>query len=351
MAFYLGFAASELCNRIEHAEPKVIIAANCGVEPNKVIRYLDILNDALIMSEWKPLCSVIFQRQNIMTSPLLSNKDVLWETLLAHSDPVDCVPVEANDPLYLLYTSGTTSKPKGVQRPTGGHLVSLLYTMSTIYGLKPSDVWWAASDMGKFSLIWTSIHWFYKKKKTFQNCIFSLFDFSGWVVGHSYICYGPLLYGATSVMYEGKPDRTPDPGQYFRIIEQHKVSALFSIPTAFRVIRRVDPDAKFGRAHNIDSLRTIFVAGEHCDLETKSWIGKTFKVPVLNHWWQSNLHFLVFCRISILHLMIFLLFSAETGSAMTASCIGFNHSLHQPPFSTGLPFIGYKSQFNHILSI
>lgn len=132
-----------------------------------------------------------------------------------------------------------------------------MYTMSTIYGLKPSDVWWAASDLG-------------------------------WVVGHSYICYGPLLFGATSVMYEGKPDRTPDPGQYFRIIEQHKVSALFSIPTAFRVIRRVDSDAKFGRAYNIDSLRTIFVAGEHCDLETKNWIGKTFKVPVLNHWWQSN---------------------------------------------------------------
>lgn len=162
--------------------------------------------------------------------------------------------------------------------------------MSTIYGLKPNDVWWAASDLG-------------------------------WVVGHSYICYGPLLFGATSVMYEGKPDRTPDPGQYFRIIEQHKVSALFSIPTAFRVIRRVDPDTKFGRAYNTESLRTIFVAGEHCDMETKNWIAKTFKVPVLNHWWQT-----------------------ETGSAITASCIGFNHSLHQPPFSAGLPFIGYESK-------
>lgn len=153
----LGFAASELCTRIEHAEPQVIIAANCGIEPNKIIRYLDILNDALAMSEWKPICSVIFQRQNVMTSPLLSKNDVLWETLLTHSDPCECVPVEANDPLYLLYTSGTTSNPKGVQRPTGGHLVNLMYTMSVIYGLKPSDVWWAASDLGKHRIILYSI--------------------------------------------------------------------------------------------------------------------------------------------------------------------------------------------------
>lgn len=144
-------------------------------------------------------------------------------------------------------------------------------------------------------------------------------------------------------MYEGKPDRTPNPGQYFRIIEQHKVSALFSIPTAFRVIRRMDPDTKFGRAYNIDSLRTIFVAGEHCDLETKNWIGKTFKVPVLNHWWQSNyFSFLGFFHCNQNH-PFHLHFLAETGSAITASCLGFNHSLHQPAFSTGLPFVGYKS--------
>lgn len=338
--FYQGFAASELCTRIEHAEPKVVIAANCGVEPNKIIkytelffrhlmiwfpqpfnqivcvcslRYLDILHDALEMSKWQPICSIIFQRHNVLTSIIDPKQDILWESMLKLNDSVACVPVEANDPLYILYTSGTTDKPKGVQRPTGGHLVTLMYTMSTIYGLTPEDVWWAASDLG-------------------------------WVVGHSYICYGPLLYGATMIMYEGKPDRTPDPGQYFRfdclfcnnecchyksqkkkntrrIIEEHKVTALFSVPTAFRVIRRVDPDIKYGKKYNTKSLRTIFIAGEHCDLETKLWMEKTFDVPVLNHWWQT-----------------------ETGSAITATCVGFQQDLSPPKFTTGLPYVGYDGE-------
>lgn len=259
---------------------------------NQWKRYLDILHDALDMSSWKPKCSVIFQRSNVLKSTLNADTDVLWETLVQNSEPVACVPVEANDPLYVLYTSGTTDKPKGVQRPTGGHLVNLMYTMNTIYGLKPSDVWWAASDLG-------------------------------WVVGHSYICYGPLLFGATSVMYEGKPDRTPDPGQYFRIIEQHKVSALFSVPTAFRVIRRVDPDIQYGKEFSTESLRAVFIAGEHCDMETKNWMEKIFKVPVLNHWWQT-----------------------ETGSAITATCMGFNQSLYPPKYSTGKPFVGYDSEWH-----
>uniref|UniRef100_A0A1B0FND6 Acyl-CoA synthetase short-chain family member 3, mitochondrial n=1 Tax=Glossina morsitans morsitans TaxID=37546 RepID=A0A1B0FND6_GLOMM len=285
-----GFAASELCTRIEHAKPKVIIAANCGVEPGKIIPYLDILHNALCISKWKPTCNVIFQRSKILTSTLKEKTDLDWDVLQVLGEPVDCVPVEANDPLYILYTSGTTDKPKGVQRPIGGHLVILMYTMKMIYGVNPDEVWWGASDLG-------------------------------WVVGHSYICYGPLLYGATSVMYEGKPDRTPDAEQYYRIIEQHRVVSLFSVPTAFRVLRRTDPDCKCGKKYSLKSLRSIFIAGEHCDLETKGWIEKTFKVPVLNNWWQT-----------------------ETGSAVTATCMGFKHSLNPPKFTTGLPFVGYNSK-------
>lgn len=255
--------------------------------------YLDILHEAIDISNWKPLCSIIYQRQNVTKSTLDPKTDVNWETIMAFRTQANCVPVEANDPLYILYTSGTTSKPKGVQRPTGGHLVNLMYTMETIYGLQPDDVWWAASDLG-------------------------------WVVGHSYICYGPLLYGCTSIMYEGKPDRTPDPAQYFRIIDQHRVTQIFSVPTAFRVIRRVDPEIKLGSRYSLSSLRTIFIAGEHCDLETKLWIERTMKVPVLNHWWQT-----------------------ESGSAITATCIGFNHSLSLPKFTTGLPFVGYNIKVLH----
>ncbi|XP_017084171.2 acyl-CoA synthetase short-chain family member 3, mitochondrial [Drosophila eugracilis] len=289
-----GFAARELCSRIEHVEPKLVIASNVGVEPGKVVPYLDILHSAISMSRWRPpQRSIIFKRDNISpdTTKLDQLTDVLWSDVLKMAEdeqPIACVPIEANDPLYILYTSGTTDKPKGVLRTIGGHLVALVYTLRTLYGISPGDTWWAASDMG-------------------------------WVVGHSYICYGPLCLGATSVMYEGKPDRTPDPGQYFRIIDQYQVRSIFSVPTSFRVIRRADPEITYGRQYSMKSLRAIFIAGEHCDYETKSWIEKTFKVPVLNHWWQT-----------------------ETGSAVTATCLGFQQNLSPPTYSTGLPLMGYN---------
>ncbi|XP_025834901.1 acyl-CoA synthetase short-chain family member 3, mitochondrial isoform X2 [Agrilus planipennis] len=282
-----GFAARELCARIEHAEPKIIIAASCGVEPRKVIRYKEILNEAIQWSSFKPKKCIIFQRRNVEVAPLEKEMDISWDTALKIGTPHPCVSVEANDPLYILYTSGTTDQPKGIQRPTGGHIATLAWTMSAVYGMGSDDIWWCASDLG-------------------------------WVVGHSYICYGPLLYGITSVMYEGKPDRTPDPGQYFRIIDDHKVNAIFTVPTAFRVIKREDPNVCFGRNYSTKSLRRIFVAGEHCDYETKAWAEKVFNVPVLNHWWQT-----------------------ETGHAITAHCIGLGHSLSPPKYTTGMPFAGY----------
>ncbi|KAK4872012.1 hypothetical protein RN001_016136 [Aquatica leii] len=282
-----GFAASELSNRIEHAQPKVVIAANCGIEPNKIIRYKEILDKAIKWSSFKPKKCIIFQRRVIETSPLDPDVDIAWEDALKLAGPHPCVSIEANEPLYILYTSGTTDKPKGIQRPVGGHIATLAWSMWNTYGMGPEDVWWAASDLG-------------------------------WVVGHSYICYGPLLNGITSVMYEGKPDRTPDPGQYFRIIEEYQVNALFTVPTSFRVIKREDPNALFGRKYDTRSLKQIFVAGEHLDNDTKMWAESTFKVPVLNHWWQT-----------------------ETGHSITATCVGLNHNLHPPKYSTGMPFPGY----------
>ncbi|XP_065202851.1 acyl-CoA synthetase short-chain family member 3, mitochondrial isoform X1 [Planococcus citri] len=283
-----GFAARELRTRIEHAQPKVIIAANCGVEPNKIIKYKDILNEALSEAKSKPNRCIIFQRPNLEKAELIKEFDVSWDEAIVSFPPHPCVPVEANHPLYILYTSGTTDSPKGVLRPTGGHLATLCWTMHTIYGMSGDDVWWTASDMG-------------------------------WVVGHSYICYGPLSAGLTSVMYEGKPDRTPDPGQYFRVIHDHKVNGLLTAPTALRVIKREDPNIEYGKKYSTKSLRTLFVAGEHCDYESLLWAHNVFQAPILNHWWQT-----------------------ETGHAITASCIGLEHSTNPPRYSAGMPFPGYN---------
>lgn len=282
-----GFAANELASRINHAEPKVIIAASCGLEPSRVIKYTTMLNSALKMiSVPKPQC-IIYQRKQLWESPLLEGQ-VDWEAALKSAQPHPCQPVEANEPLYILYTSGTTGQPKGIIRPIGGHLVTLCWSMKTVYGMDKDSVWWVASDMG-------------------------------WVVGHSYICYGPLLYGATSLMYEGKPDRTPDAGQYFRLIEEHRVNALFCVPTALRVIRRADPEVNLGRQYSTKSLKRIFVAGEYCDYDTKIWAEKVFDVPVLNNWWQS-----------------------ETGHPITSLCLGYGHKPILPKFSTGLAVPGYS---------
>jgi propionyl-CoA synthetase len=255
-----GFAAKELATRIEDAKPKLIFSASCGLEPGRLVQYKPLLDEAIKLSSVKPDACIILQRPQ-QGCDLVAGRDHDWAELrgnaIAAKKSAPCVPVLATDPLYILYTSGTTGKPKGVVRDNGGHLVALKWSMFNLYGVEPGEVWWCGSDIG-------------------------------WVVGHSYIIYAPLFHGATSIMYEGKPIGTPDAGAFWRAISQHGAVAFFTAPTAFRAIRKEDPDGKFIRQYDLSKFRTLFLAGERADPPTVDWAEKQLKVPVIDHWWQTE---------------------------------------------------------------
>jgi len=262
-----GFAANELATRINDAQPKLIISTSCGIEVSRIIDYKPLLDAAIEMATHKPKACIILQRPQ-GKAHLVKGRDVDWHDACAQANPVDCESVQATDPLYILYTSGTTGMPKGVVRDNGGHAVALKWSMINIYNLNPGEVFWAASDVG-------------------------------WVVGHSYICYAPLLHGCTTILYEGKPVGTPDAGAFWRVIEAHKVNALFTAPTAFRAIKRDDPEGEFIKQYDLSSLRTLFLAGERSDTPTLAWAETNLHIPVIDHWWQT-----------------------ETGWAITGNCMG-----------------------------
>ncbi len=280
-----GFAADELATRINDARPKAIVSASCGIEVNRPIAYKPMLDRAIDSAKHKPQRCIILQRPQVKAE-LIAGRDVDWHDALAAAEPADCVPVAATDPLYILYTSGTTGIPKGVVRDNGGHLVALKWSMKNIYGVEPGEVFWAASDLG-------------------------------WAVGHSYIVYGPLLQGNTTILYEGKPVGTPDPGAFWRVISQHNVRVLFTAPTAFRAIKREDHAGDYLRQYDLSQFRSLFLAGERCDPDTLAWAERQLGVPVIDHWWQT-----------------------ETGWPIGANCAGLE-LLPVKPGSCGKPVPGY----------
>ena len=273
-----GFAANELAVRIDDATPVAIVSASCGIEPGRVIEYKPLLDGAIELAAHKPSACVILQRDTARCE-LVEGRDVDWAEAMRSAEPHDCVPVAATDPLYILYTSGTTGQPKGVVRDNGGHAVVLKWTMKHIYGVEPGEVYWAASDVG-------------------------------WVVGHSYICYAPLLNGNTTIVYEGKPVGTPDAGAFWRVLSEHGVSVLFTAPTAFRAIKQQDPDGALIGNYDLGRFRTLFLAGERLDPDTLRWAQSKLVVPVIDHWWQT-----------------------ETGWSICANCIG----IEELPIKEGSP--------------
>ena len=252
-----GFAAKELAVRIDDSTPTVIVAASCGVEPTRLVEYKPLLDEAIEQATHKVGTTIVLQREQCKAS-MIEGRDHDWTAVMKTASPAECVPVASTDPLYVLYTSGTTGQPKGVIRDTGGCVVSLKWSMDAIYGIKPGDVFWAASDIG-------------------------------WVVGHSYIIYGPLFHGCTTILYEGKPVDTPNAGAFWRMIEEHKIKALFTAPTAFRAIKKEDPKGELIKDYDLSSFTTLFLAGERCDPDTLIWAQDKLQRPVIDHWWQTEL--------------------------------------------------------------